>query len=87
MFLTSEETGGPLVFALRQSNRYLAIHDVKAILVDFDIRELAEALGRDAGETWQEHEGLILLACRGGKLFEWLNKAEGDKEVLISQIC
>ena len=65
LFLTTEQTGGPLIFALRRHNRYLAIKgrwDASQFCV-FDIRQLAEALGQDAGETWQEHVSLILLAC------------------------
>ena len=48
---------------------------------EFDIGQLAEALGQGAGETWQEHVSLILLACCGGKLFEWLDKKEETKNV------
>jgi len=77
MFLTPEQTGGPLIFALRQHDRYLAVwRDIGGgggVIREFNIEQLAEALGRDAGETWQEHASLILLACCGGKLFERLN--------------
>lgn len=76
MFLTSEQTGGPAIFALRDGNRYLAVwYPLKSggVIYEFDIRQLAEALGTVAGETWQEHTSLILLACRDGKLFEWLD--------------
>jgi len=75
MFLTTKETGGPLIFSLRQSNRYLAIKgrwDASQFCA-FDIEQLAEALGQATGETWQEHRSLILLACCGGRLFEWLD--------------
>lgn len=43
---------------------------------EFDVRQLAKALGRDAGETWQEHAALILRACCGGKLFDWLDRQQ-----------
>lgn len=45
---------------------------------EFDIEQLAEVLGQRAGETWQEHRALILLACCDGKLFEWLDKIGGE---------
>ena len=76
MFLTPEQTGGPLIFSLRDSNRYLAIRgrwDAGQFCA-FDVRRLAEALGCEAGETWQEHAALILRACDRGKLFEWLDR-------------
>ena len=76
MFLTPKETGGPLIFALRRSNQYLAIKgrwDASQFRA-FDIRQLAEMLGRSAGETWQEHASLIALACMSGRLFEWPGK-------------
>jgi len=79
MFLTPEQTGGPLVFSLRQHNRYLVIKgrwDASQFCA-FDIEQLAEALGQSAGDTWQEHASLILLACTGGRLFEWLDKIGG----------
>jgi len=97
MFLTPEETGGPMVFALRQHNRYLAIEALWGFVPEpprsttantaiiekltlqvreFDIEQLATVLERSAGETWQEHASLILLACCGGRLFEWLDKVE-----------
>ena len=74
-FLTPEETGGPLIFSLRQSNRYLAIRgrwDASQFCA-FDINQLAQALGQDAGETWQKHASLIKLACLDGELFEHLD--------------
>ena len=76
MFLTPEQTGGPGIWALRQGTRYLAVWRPPkhvGLLIDFDIRQLAQALGQPAGETWQEHASLIKLACVGGRLFEWLN--------------
>ncbi|MCK5643342.1 MAG: hypothetical protein KAJ19_21210 [Gammaproteobacteria bacterium] len=74
-FLTPEQTGGPEIFALRWPNRYLAIEKPRlgGHIKVFDIKQLAQRLGQDAGETWQEHEEVILLACTGGKLFEHLN--------------
>ena len=77
-FLTPEQTGGPLIFSLRDSNRYLAIKgrwDASQFYA-FDIRQLGEALGQDAGETWQRHTSLILAACAGGKLFDWLDRQQ-----------
>lgn len=77
MFLTSEQTGGPGIFALHQHTRYLAlewnVEKNDGVICEFDIRQLAQALGQSAGETWQEHASLIKLACVGGRLFEWLN--------------
>ena len=77
MFLTAEQTGGPIVFALRRHNFYLAIwRDIGGgggVIREFNIEQLAQALGQAAGETWQEHRSLILLACMDGRLFEWLN--------------
>ncbi len=78
MFLTPEQTGGPLIFSLRQSNRYLAIKgrwDASQFCA-FNIEQLAQALGQSAGETWQEHASLIKLACVGGRLFEHLNSGD-----------
>ena len=75
-FLTPEQTGGPAIFALRDGNRYLAVWrplTTGGVLYEFDVRQLAEVLGRDPGETWQEHASLIELACMDGKLFEWLD--------------
>ena len=87
MFLTPEQTGGPRIFALRRHNQYLAVEvpavpDKEVLIMrarEFDIEELAVALGksRGAGSTWQEHEKLILLACRDEGLFGWLNKTGG----------
>ena len=74
MFLTSEQTGGPRIFSMRQGNRYLAVE-----VREFDIDDLALALGRGAGETWQEHASLILAACSDGKLFEWLRESEASE--------
>ena len=71
MFLTPEQTGGPGIWALRQPTRYLAAWSLakhERILIDFDIRELARALGQPAGETWQGHAQVILLACCGGEV-------------------
>lgn len=77
MFLTPAETGGPRIFSLRQHNRYLALEGGPGGEVRvFNIERLAEALGRDAGGTWQEHASLILLACCDGKLFDYL---KGEK--------
>ena len=74
MFLTSEQTGGPQVYSLRRHNFYLAVDQFPSWRVqEFDIEQLAGTLGRGAGETWQEHRSLILAACKGGKLFEWLD--------------
>lgn len=80
MFLTAEQTGGPQVYSLRRHNFYLAVARFPDWRVqEFDIRQLAEALGQGASETWQEHRALILLACCEGKLFEWLEGcADGD---------
>jgi len=85
VFLTAEQTGGPLVFSLRQHNHYLAIDPAAGgPMKTFDIEQLAEALsaqagpGQGAGDTCQEHVSLILLACMDGKLFEWLGTG-GDK--------
>jgi hypothetical protein len=83
MFLTPEQTGGPGIWSLRRHNFYLAVwHLVKSggVIYEFDIRQLAEALGLDAGETWQGHAQVILSACVDGKLFEWLDGAAGDME-------
>lgn len=81
MFLTPEQTGGPGIFSLRQHNRYLVVwHYGLAVPTDiraFDIEQLAQALGQNAGGTWQEHASLIKLACMGGKLFEWLDTTGG----------
>lgn len=56
MFLTPEQTGGPQVYSLRRHNFYLAVDRWSNWRVqEFDIRQLAEALGLDAGETWQGH--------------------------------
>lgn len=93
MFLTPEQTGGPLIFSLRQHNRYLAVQVLRGFdggkarstatdnfayeqleVREFNIEQLAQVLGRGAGETWQEHASLILLACCDGQLFEWLDK-------------
>ena len=77
MFLTPEQTGGPSIFALRRHNYYLAVDRWSNWRIqEFDIRQLAEALGQDEGETWQEHAHVILSACMGGRLFEWLNIKE-----------
>ena len=80
MFLTSKQTGGPLIFALRRHDHYLAVglrisgDKCQAVMIHpFNIGQLAQRLGQGAGETRQEHTALILLACMGGKLFEWLN--------------
>ena len=85
MFLTPKQTGGPAVFSLRQHNRYLAIEHKVGNWLDmgkvreFDIRQLAQVLGQPAGETWQAHAQVILIACYDGKLFEWLDKiGDGD---------
>lgn len=81
-FLTVEQTGGPIIFSLRDGNRYLAAWrpwGIGHVLHEFDIRQLAEALGRNAGETWQEHAALILRACVDGKLFEWLDTIGGAR--------
>ena len=75
-FLTPEQTGGPLIFALRDGNRYLAVWRplmAGGVLYEFDVRQLGEALGQDAGETWQRHTALILQARADGKLFDWLD--------------
>ena len=88
MFLTPEQTGGPRIFALRRHNHYLALWRYvdsngvfgKFDLREFDVEQLAEALGLDAGETWQGHAQVILSACMDGKLFEWLDGAAGDTE-------
>lgn len=82
MFLTAEQTGGPRIFALRRHNFYLAIEMNWRYprLCDFDINQLAQALGCKAGETWQEHASVIKLACCDGRLFEWLDKI-GGKDV------
>ena len=45
---------------------------------EFDIEQLAQALGQAAGETWQEHRSLILLACMDGRLFELLDVKGGN---------
>ena len=81
MFLTPEQTGGPGIFALRRHNCYLAVWrpaNGGGVIYEFDIKQLAGALGKDAGETWQEHEAVILLACREGKLFEYLTPQKGE---------
>jgi hypothetical protein len=80
MFLTAEETGGLCIFSLREGNgRYLAIDPAAGgYMRTFNIGRLAETLGQDAGETWQEHRSLILLACAGGKLFEWIERCAND---------
>lgn len=81
MFLTPEQTGGPGIWALRQGTRYLAVWSPakhERLLIDFDIRQLAQALGQPAGETWQGHTQVILIACYDGKLFEWLDKTGGE---------
>lgn len=83
MFLTPEQTGGPLIFALRDG-LYLAIGvrvcntGYATAIHPFDVRQLAKALGQDAGDTWQEHASLIKLACCEGRLFEWLDKIGGE---------
>ena len=74
MFLTPEQTGGPSIFSMRRGNHYLAVE-----VREFDIDDLAVALGRGAGDTWQEHASLILEACTGGKLFAWLERLEDGK--------
>lgn len=80
MFLTPEQTGGPLVFSLRQHDRYLAIsHRLLPSIEDFDINQLAQVLGCEAGETWQGHASVIQLACCDGRLFEWLDKAKEER--------
>ena len=71
MFLTHDQTGGPRIFSLRDGNRYLAVE-----VREFSIDDLAAAMGRPAGDTWQEHANLILAACSGGRLFEWLRESE-----------
>ena len=74
-FLNAEQTSGPLVFALRRHNQYLAVERGPGARVEaFDIERLATALEarREAGDTWQEHASLILLACMDGKLFDYL---------------
>lgn len=79
IFLSPKQTGGPLIFALRQPNLYLAVErGPEGRIKVFDIRRLAATLKarREAGATWQEHVSLILLACCGKGLFEWL-AAEG----------
>ena len=48
---------------------------------EFDIDQLARALGQPAGETRQEHASLILLACMGGRLFEWLDKVQDGHRI------
>ena len=76
MFLTPEQTGGPGIWALRQGTRYLAVWSPPkyvGLLIDFDIRQLAQTLGQPAGETWQEHASLIKLACMNERLFKHLN--------------
>ena len=68
--------------ACKAAGRYLALEGGPGGGVRvFDIEYLARALGRGlpaalqagAGDTRQEHASLILLACCGGRLFEWLN--------------
>lgn len=77
-FLTAEQTGGPFVFALRHHRQYLAVERGPGSKIHvFDIEHLEKVLGQGAGETWQEHASLILLACMNGKLFEWLDTAGG----------
>ena len=56
MFLTPEQTGGPLVFALRRHNQYLAVErgcGTEGRIKVFDIEHLATTLkaGRRAGVT------------------------------------
>lgn len=80
MFLTPEQTGGPGIWALRQHTRYLAVaRGLDNRIREFDIEQLAEALGQDvgAGRTWRGHRQVILLACCDGRLFEWLDKIGG----------
>ena len=80
MFLTPEQTGGPGIFALRRSNCYLAVWrpaNGDGVFYEFDVTQLAGALGQDAGETWETHEAVILSACREGKLFEYLTPRKG----------
>lgn len=79
MFLTSEQTGGPMVYSLRPHNQYLALESgpLGRIAV-FDIRQLADALGQPPGDTWQGHAQVILIACYEGRLFERLDKIEAD---------
>ena len=79
MFLTPKQTGGPLIFALRQHDHYLALEKMweDYQFHAFDINQLAKVLRQPAGETWQEHASLIKLACLDGELFEWLDKAGG----------
>jgi len=76
LFLGSEQTGGPLVYRQNHSE-YLAIKGDEMRI--FHIAHLAQALGNQwrAGVTPQEHASLILLACMGGKLFEWLDLGGG----------
>jgi len=77
-FLGSEQTGGPLIY--RQNHgEYLAIENGKARI--FHIAHLAKALDDrwQAGVTPQEHASLILLACCGKGLFEWLDVKGGAR--------
>lgn len=78
IFLSSEQTGGPIVFRQNHSE-YLAIQDDYVRF--FHIAHLAVMLNarRQAGETAQEHASLIKLACCGERLFEWLDKVGGAK--------
>jgi len=70
-FLSPEQTGGPTIFCQNHSE-YLAIEGDQIRI--FHIAHLAKVLGDQwqAGVTPQEHASLILLACCGKGLFEWL---------------
>ena len=72
LFLGSERTGGPLIYR-QNHDEYVAIEDGRKRI--FHIAYLAKALGDrwHAGITPQEHASLILLACCGKRLFEWLD--------------
>lgn len=72
LFLSPEQTGGPRVFRQNHSE-YLAVQGNRVRI--FHVAHLAAALDarRQAGETTQEHASLILLACCGKGLFEWLD--------------
>ena len=74
LFLGSEKTGGPSIYRQNHSE-YLAIEGDRMRI--FHIAHLARALGDrwQAGVTLQEHASLILLACCGRGLFEWLDLA------------
>lgn len=72
LVLSSEQTGGPLIYRQNHSE-YLAIEGDKIRI--FHIAHLAAALGDRwrAGVAPQEHASLILLACCGRGLFWWLD--------------